>query len=73
VTNPRTDSRLSFIADTADDAHNPDSYDAWFLPYPTSVRDVMMVADTGRAMPPKSTYFLPKLPSGLVIRPIDTD
>jgi uncharacterized protein (DUF1015 family) len=73
VTNPRTDSRLSFIADTADDAHDPDSYEAWFLPYPTSVRDVMMVADTGRAMPPKSTYFLPKLPSGLVIRPIDTD
>ncbi len=71
LTNPRTDSRLKFIADTGDDAHDADSYDAWFLPYPTSVRDVMMVADTGRAMPPKSTYFLPKLPSGLVIRTID--
>lgn len=71
VTNPRTDSRLHFIADTNDDAHDTDSWDAWFLPYPTSVRDVMMVADTGRAMPPKSTYFMPKLPSGLVIRPVD--
>lgn len=73
VTNPRTDSRLHFIADINDDAHDTDSWDAWFLPYPTSVRDVMMVADTGRAMPPKSTYFMPKLPSGLVIRPVDAD
>ncbi len=71
VTNPRTDSRLHFIADMNDDAHDTDSWDAWFLPYPTSVRDVMLVADTGRAMPPKSTYFMPKLPSGLVIRPVD--
>lgn len=72
VTNPRTDSRLSFIADTDDGAHDADPFDAWFLPHPTTVRDVMMVADSGRAMPPKSTFFLPKLPSGLVIRPIDT-
>ena len=68
VTNPRTDDRLHFIADTSDDAHDGDSYDAWFLPHLTSARDVMMVADAGRAMPPKSTYFMPKLPSGLVIR-----
>lgn len=73
VDNPRTDPRLDFIADTGDEAHDPDTYSAWFLPYPTSVRDVMMVADAGQAMPPKSTYFLPKLPSGLVIRLIDLD
>ena len=71
VTNPRTDARLGFVADTGDDAHEPDSFDAWFLPYPTSVDDVMTVADMGRAMPPKSTFFLPKLPSGIVIRPVD--
>ncbi|MFT4989889.1 MAG: hypothetical protein ACI9BK_002668 [Acidimicrobiales bacterium] len=72
VTNPRTDQRLRFIADTSDD-HDVDSCAAWFLPYPTSVPDVMIVADTGRAMPPKSTYFMPKVPSGLVIRPVDVD
>jgi uncharacterized protein (DUF1015 family) len=72
VTNPRTDRRLRFVADTSAD-HDVDSCAAWFLPYPTSVPDVMLVADTGRAMPPKSTYFLPKVPSGLVIRPVDAD
>ena len=71
VTNPRTDGRLDFIGDTGDAAHDVDSFDAWFLPFPTPVRDVMMVADMGRAMPPKSTFFLPKVPSGLVIRPVD--
>lgn len=71
VTNPRTDARLSFIADTSDAAHDPDEFDVWFLPYPTAVRDVMAVADMGRAMPPKSTFFLPKLPSGLIVRTID--
>lgn len=73
VANPRTDERLSFTADTGDHAHDPDTHHAWFMPHRTSVRDVMMVADSGRAMPPKSTYFLPKLPSGIVIRPVDTD
>lgn len=70
---PRTDPRLSFIADTGDAAHDPDSFDAWFLPYPTSVREVMAVADSGRTMPPKSTFFMPKLPSGLAVRLVDTD
>jgi len=71
ITDASTDDRLSFVADTGDQAHNPDDYDAWFLPHPTSPREVMEAADIGRTMPPKSTYFLPKLASGLVIRPID--
>ena len=45
--------------------------DALFLPFPASVADVMRVADSGRVMPQKSTWFGPKLPSGLVIRTID--
>jgi uncharacterized protein (DUF1015 family) len=32
-----------------------------------SVREVMAVADTGRIMPPKSTWFEPKLKSGLFV------
>jgi uncharacterized protein (DUF1015 family) len=73
VTNPRADKHLRFIADTGDDAaHLADPAEAWFLPYPASASEVMHVADTGRAMPPKSTYFNPKLPSGLVIRPLDS-
>jgi len=34
---------------------------------PTKVRDVFAVADAGDVMPPKSTYFVPKVPSGLVM------
>ena len=68
ITNPRTDARLRFEADNERRSHEPDIYDAWFLPYATGIDQVMAVADMGRAMPPKSTYFAPKLPSGIVIR-----
>ncbi|HYU36415.1 MAG TPA: DUF1015 domain-containing protein [Gemmatimonadales bacterium] len=37
---------------------------------PTKVRDVFAVADAGDVMPPKSTYFVPKVPSGLVVRAV---
>lgn len=66
IEDPRQDSRLRFIPDVAGEG-NQDS-DVRFLPYPASVDDVLSVADAGLAMPPKSTWFAPKLPSGLVIR-----
>lgn len=71
IDDPRRDDRLEVVADSGDAAHNPDDYQAWFLPYPTPASDVMAVADLGRTMPPKSTYFLPKLPGGIVIRSVD--
>ena len=37
---------------------------------PTRVEQVFAVADAGDAMPPKSTYFVPKVPSGVVLRPL---
>ncbi|PYO96008.1 MAG: hypothetical protein DMD60_12115 [Gemmatimonadetes bacterium] len=37
---------------------------------PTKVQDVFAVADAGDVMPPKSTYFVPKVPSGLVMRAV---
>jgi uncharacterized protein (DUF1015 family) len=37
---------------------------------PTRVDQVFAVADAGDVMPPKSTYFVPKVPSGLVVRPL---
>jgi len=36
---------------------------------PTRVEQVFAVADAGDVMPPKSTYFVPKVPSGLVLKP----
>jgi uncharacterized protein (DUF1015 family) len=38
---------------------------------PTKVEQVFAVADAGDVMPPKSTFFIPKVPSGLVIRNVD--
>ncbi len=71
IANPRQDRRLHFTADHPALRSPKPACDAWFLPFPASVDDVMAVADSGRAMPPKSTWFGPKLPSGLVIRLLD--
>ena len=38
-----------------------------FSMYPLSMQELMNVADAGLVMPPKSTWFEPKLRSGLVI------
>lgn len=70
IENSRTDSRLAFAA-AVGDAEPCAQADAWFLPYPLTASDVMTVADSGQTMPPKSTWFAPKLPSGLMIRHID--
>jgi len=71
ISNPRQDKRLHFAADLPERSDNDIECDAWFHPFPPSVADVMAVADSGRAMPPKSTWFGPKVPSGLVIRLLD--
>jgi uncharacterized protein (DUF1015 family) len=42
-------------------------YDIGFLVKPSSVDEVMKVAEAGAVMPHKSTFFYPKIPSGLVI------
>jgi uncharacterized protein (DUF1015 family) len=44
---------------------------AAFLLNPTRVADLKSVADAGEVMPQKSTYFFPKLASGLVVQPLD--
>jgi uncharacterized protein (DUF1015 family) len=46
------------------------SYDAVFVLRPTPVSQVREVAAAGETMPPKSTYFFPKLLSGLVFNPL---
>ena len=42
-----------------------------FAMYPTSIEELFAVADAGRLMPPKSTWFEPKLRSGLFIHQIE--
>ena len=40
---------------------------AAFAMYPTSIQELFDVADAGKLMPPKSTWFEPKLRSGLYL------
>ncbi|MBA2240244.1 MAG: DUF1015 domain-containing protein [Solirubrobacterales bacterium] len=49
----------------------PDGWDAAFLLRPTPVDQVRAVAQAGETMPPKSTYFFPKLLTGIVFNPLD--
>ena len=74
IEDPKTDSRIEFVGGIrgtkelekrADAAHG-----AAFLMYPTSIGELFAVADAGRLMPPKSTWFEPKLLSGLFIHMI---
>ena len=44
---------------------------AAFALYPTQMSDLMAVADAGGIMPPKSTWFEPKLRSGLLVHTLE--
>ena len=39
--------------------------------YPVSMQEIMDIADSGKIMPPKATWFEPKLRSGLVVHKLD--
>ncbi len=45
-------------------------YDAAFFMAPTPVERVQEVAAAGESMPPKSTYFFPKVGTGLLFNPL---
>ena len=46
-------------------------YKIAFSLYPTSIKQLLDVADAGEVMPPKSTWFEPKLRSGMVVNLLD--
>ncbi len=56
--------------DDAVDQLAADRADAAFLLRPTPIEQVRAVADAGETMPPKSTYFFPKLLSGMAFNPL---
>lgn len=71
ITDPKNDDRIDFIGGIRGLAElerrvNTDMKLA-FAMYPTTVEDLMSIADAGLIMPPKSTWFEPKLLSGLFI------
>ena len=71
INDPRTDKRVEFVGGIKGDKILKEKADLYggvaFLMYPTSISELMDVADAGLLMPPKSTWFEPKLRSGLLI------
>lgn len=74
IKDPRTDPKISFVGGirgTEELVRLADEYGTCaFAMYPTSIQELLAVADAGRLMPPKSTWFEPKLLSGLFIHRI---
>lgn len=71
IRNPKADPRIRFVGgirglDALQEMADR-SGGAAFSMYPTSMEELLAVADAGRLMPPKSTWFEPKLRSGLFI------
>ena len=58
-------------ADQALELVRSGQYDAAFFMSPTPVERVQEVAAAGETMPPKSTYFFPKVPTGLLFNPLN--
>ena len=74
IGDPRTDKRIDFAGGIRglyylEERCNSDMTLAISM-YPTSLDDLMAVADSGDVMPPKSTWFEPKLRSGILIHKI---
>jgi uncharacterized protein (DUF1015 family) len=60
-------------ATTVREAHarlDAGAYDAAFILRPTPIEQVRAVSEVGETMPPKSTYFFPKILSGIVFNPL---
>jgi uncharacterized protein (DUF1015 family) len=77
IGDPRTDNRIGFVGGirgTGELARRcgVDAAIAFAL-YPTSMKELMAIADVGQIMPPKSTWFEPKLRSGLFVRSIKSE
>ncbi|MGL4989827.1 MAG: DUF1015 domain-containing protein [Sarcina sp.] len=67
----RTDTRIDFIGGIRGleevEKRVQEDMDIGFVLYPTKIEDLMKISDEGKIMPPKSTWFEPKLRSGIFI------
>lgn len=76
ISDPRTDPRIDFVGgvrglEALENRVDSGRAAAAFALYPTSIRELMAVADAGLLMPPKSTWFEPKLADGLLTYVLD--
>jgi len=76
IGDPRTDKRIDFVGGIRGTAElekrvNSGEMAIAFSMYPTTIEQLMAVSDAGEIMPPKSTWFEPKLRSGLMVHSLD--
>jgi len=76
IKNIRTDKRIDFVGgirgtDELERLVDQGKFKIAFSLYPTSIDQLFEVADSGNIMPPKSTWFEPKLKSGLIIHSLE--
>ncbi len=76
IENLRTDKRIDFVGGIRGLKELKRRVDSGemqvaFALYPVTMKQLMDIADTGNIMPPKTTWFEPKLRSGLVVNTLD--
>jgi uncharacterized protein (DUF1015 family) len=75
IGDPRTYERIDFVGGIRglgelERLVDSGAFAVAFAVHPTSIEQLFAVADAGRVMPPKSTWFEPKLRDGLIVRPL---
>ncbi|HOK15512.1 MAG TPA: DUF1015 family protein, partial [Candidatus Kapabacteria bacterium] len=76
IDDPRTSKRIDFVGGIRglgelERRVNSGEMAVAFSMYPTSIEELMAIADAGKIMPPKSTWFEPKLRDGLFVHFLD--
>ena len=76
ITDPRRDTRIEFVggirgASFLSDAVDQKRAEIAFHMVPTGLDQLFRVADADQVMPPKSTWFEPKLAGGILVNPLD--
>ena len=76
IEDPRTDKRIDFVGGIRGLAELRRRVDSGMMAvafslHPTSIEELLAIADAGKIMPPKSTWFEPKLRDGLLIHLLD--
>ncbi|WP_242143265.1 MULTISPECIES: DUF1015 domain-containing protein [unclassified Bacillus cereus group] len=76
IHDPRTDARINFVGgirglEELEHLIDGGTYKVAFSLYPTSMEELLAIADAGEVMPPKSTWFEPKLRSGIFIHSLE--
>jgi uncharacterized protein (DUF1015 family) len=76
INDPRTDKRIDFVGGIRglgelERRVNSGEMAVAFSLYPTSIDELFAIADAGKMMPPKSTWFEPKLRDGIIVHMLD--